>query len=141
MLWSNPLFLDIIEDEWKDVGMASARFGEKVLTITVTNAYPCYSVGIPAGIHYQGSVPAHVKEIIITAPPELDVWIEPLEGSPPLDEVQLHYLEEYFMYIWVHVIEIDDPDTGEPIIDPMQDTEYTFTIEIVLCQYNDPSQL
>jgi predicted ribosomally synthesized peptide with SipW-like signal peptide len=146
-VWSNPTFLEIIEEEWKEVAYCEAIFEEKVLTITVTNAYPGYICGIDAGIHYQGTVPAHIKNVTITAPPELEVWITPIHivnGTLVFSDMQemygyqLHYLEEYFMYIWVEVIEIDGPDIW---IDPMQDTTYEFTIEIELVQYNDPSQL
>lgn len=140
-VWSKPTFIPPWENEWKDIATIKVEVfpaDPDKAYITVKGAYPGYQAYIGLGIHYQGSVPAHIKSIDIDAPPELKVWIDPLDGSNPIG-YQLHYLDEYFFRVWVEVIEIDGPDG--PIVDPMQNTEYTFTVTIVLCQYNDPSQI
>lgn len=155
--WSVPGAPDFHwgSNQWKDVAEVTELYalpgsGPDLLDelyVTVANAYPGLEVWVHVGIHYIGSVPAHIRTpIVINDLPEVEVWYVPADtlapdGSIipgiPMEEVQLHSGNEYFF--WLHIKIIED-DLADPIIDPMQGHTYTFTVELPLIQYNDPVQ-
>jgi hypothetical protein len=131
-----PLIWDDNEDV-KDVGYIEDAYtdGSKKIVVIIDNAYPCYECWIKVGVHIMwDSIPGNISEIIINAPPELDVWVEPFDPLPPecptLYDVQLHECEELFMKVYCHVLEI------EGVVEPEQDTTYEFTVTFVMIQYN-----
>jgi len=121
----------------KDIGHVSARIigpPYDTIEITITDAYPCYEAYGPIGVHHIGSVPCIIEDIIIDAPPELEIWTSAYPGNPwPVIGWQLHGCEEVFFYLHVHVFE---DDTATPPILPLPDTTYTFTVTIKTIQYN-----
>ena len=97
-----------------------------LITATICNAYPGYEAWFRVGLHVcAGSMPGIVKEIIIKAPPELDVWVD-----PDWTGTQVHACHEYFFNVHVEVLEVE----GQ--IEPQQGATYTFTVTIVMTQYN-----
>lgn len=130
-----PLIWDDNE-EIKDVAniIDADTEGPKKIVVVIDNAYPCYECWIKVGVHIMwGSMPGIIKDIIIDAPPELDVWVEPYTLGQTIIGQQLHECQEFFMKVYCHVVEIE----GE--IEPEQGTTYTFTVTIVMAQYNAPT--
>lgn len=127
----------------KNVGQVSAEFiSPNKIEVTITNAYPCYEAWVAIGIHNTGissasCIPLIVKSITwADAPPELQIWISQCPPSPwPVVGYQLHYCQEIFFYLHVHVLE---DDTAKPPINPLPNTTYTFNVIILCVQYNMP---
>lgn len=120
----------------KDVGCTTVSRGEdkQSITVTITNAYPCYEVYVHFTVKNTGTIPVHFKGIYPQPPFEFDgvktwkaifhdgkitVW-----GWDGLDE-QLHPGDPGDYTIWIHV---EQPAE--------QLTTYTFTAEAVFTQYN-----
>lgn len=124
-------------EDVKDVACIEDAYteGPKKIVVVIENAYPCYECWIKVGVHIMwDSIPGNISEINIDAPPELDVWVEPFDPLPPdiptIYDVQLHECEEFFMKLYCHVVEIPG------VVEPLQDHTYTFTVTIVMIQYN-----
>jgi predicted ribosomally synthesized peptide with SipW-like signal peptide len=124
------------------------------LTIYAENVYPGYVGYLDWDMHWMGSVPAHVD----VERPVLPDWLEvscsiysgtypdypyPYPGYVSLDvfldwivESQWHECYDIFVCMKFEVIEIDDPDTGETIIGPPQDEQFSFDMVFNFYQYN-----
>jgi hypothetical protein len=74
------------EPPLKDVGEISCDIEGDTLTITVTNAYPCYKVGGEIDIENVGTVPAVLKKYKITLPEDVTYDYNPQRG-----EITLYY--------------------------------------------------
>jgi len=115
---SVEIYDDPNDEEW-DTSM-------DLIKIVIKNAYPGYEAWVHVGLHVVvGSMPGIVKEIIIDAPDELHVWVD-----PDWTGQQVHACHEYFFDVHVRVIEVE----GQ--IEPLQDTSYEFTVTIIMAQYN-----
>ena len=149
-VWSDPTQYRYWENEPKDVVLdEEIRYGVSqsddtfhTYFLSVGNnvdwngAYPGYKICIPAGIQWQGSVPAHIYDIQYSGVPNwLVITYVPIGDSGPFEDLQLHWGEEYFFYICLEVIEND----ADQIL-PQQLEVSDFEITFVLCQWNDPTQ-
>lgn len=116
-------YIDFVEI-YDDLNDESWDTSMDLIKIVIKNAYPGYEAWVRAGLHVcAGSMPGIVKEIIIDAPDELEVWV-----NPDLTGTQVHPCWEYFFNVHVKVIEDQ--------IEPQQGTTYEFTVTIVMAQYN-----
>jgi len=138
--------LSLPTDDWgdnevlKDIGHVTADFVGPfpgTIVITIDHAYPGYEAYVGIGVHNAGSVPCIIKDISWAgAPPELQIWTSQRPGSPwPVIGYVFPYCTEIFFYLHVKVFE---DDTAKPPINPLQDTTYSFTVNILLVQYNMP---
>jgi len=120
----------------KNIGIITATISKdfQTVTMTATNVYPSYAGWVWLDIHVMGTIPLIVQDVKITAPPELEVWVENLDfPGKPIIGMQIHPCHERGIKVWVHVFE---DDNAEPPIQPEQLTTYTFTVEFVLIQWN-----
>jgi len=150
------VILSLPADEWydnekiKDVGHVTASYeNDKLIKVTITNAYPSYEAWVKIGWHVLKHVspdPVHGRltaiNIDVNGLPddphdELEIWWESVITDPTKDGYvyitkQLTPCNEYFIWLHVHVLE------DEIAPDPLQDTTYTFTVTIIVSQYNKP---
>jgi len=104
----------------KDVGCTTVTWETQTITVTITNAYPCYYVYIHFTVHNDGTIPAKLQSITIKAPPELTVT-----GWNSIGE-QIDPCENRDNTIKVHVEQWAD-----------QGSTYTFTVEFYYVQWNE----
>jgi len=117
---SVEIYDDPNDEEW-DTSM-------DLIKIVIKNAYPGYEAWVHVGLHVVvGSMPGVVQKIIIDAPPELKVWVD-----PDWTGQQVHPCHEYFFDVHVRVIEVE----GQ--IEPLPAHTYSFTVTVVMAQYNAP---
>jgi hypothetical protein len=150
------VILSLPSGEWddnekiKDVGQVTASYeNDKLIKVTITNAYPSYEAWVKIGWHVLKHVspdPVHGRltaiNIDVNGLPddphdELEIWWESVITDPTKDGYvyigkQLTPCNEYFIWLHVHVLEDEIPP------DPLQDTTYTFTVTIIVSQYNMP---
>jgi len=74
------------DDELKDIGKITCSIEEDTLTITVTNAYPCYEVGGTIDIENAGTVPAVLTGYEIVPPDDVTY-----EYNSDTGEITLYY--------------------------------------------------
>jgi len=150
------VILSLPAGEWydnekiKDVGTVTASYeNSKLIEVTITNAYPGYEAWVKIGWHILKTPPPEPVHGRLTAinteveghpdtpTDELEIWWEPFITDPNSDGYvyigkQLTPCNEYF--IWLHVRVLED----EISPDPLQDTTYSFTVTIIISQYNMP---
>ena len=137
-------------EKTKNVGLVSCSFESlQLIKVTITNAYPGYEAWCKIGWHILKSPPPEPVHGRLTAinieveghqdtpTDELQIWWEPYITDPTSEgyvyiEKQLIPCNEYFIWLHVHVLE------DEIAPDPLQDTTYTFTVTIIVSQYNKP---
>ena len=95
----------------------------QTLVATIDNAYPYYYVDWELHVHNCGSLPVMIYEAVIDAPPELYVHMP--DGQLPR---KLHECEENVWSLIVYCRQPDDPNPGDPGVEP--DTQYQFTVTI-----------
>lgn len=122
------------------------------ITITVTDAYPCYEVWCPIDVHCIGSVPIHVWYTIDNAPAsdvvEVAVVYDPVvpslgadhfdlttgkDGVNPTSEnnpLKLHQCESAHALVYIHPKQPDPEATPDPIDGAQPGETYTFDITI-----------
>lgn len=134
----------------KDIGKVSCSFENlELIKVTITNAYPSYEAWCKIGWHILKSPPPEPVHGRLTAinieveghpdtpTDELEIWWEPFITDPKSDGYvyigkQLTPCSEYFIWLHVHVLE------DEIAPDPLPNTTYTFTVTIIVSQYNMP---
>ena len=104
----------------KNVASTSVAWTEQTVTITITNAYPCYYTYVHLTVHNCGTIPVKLQSITVSAPPELTVT-----GSNSIGE-QIEPCENRDNTIYIHV----EQSAGEL-------TTYTFTVEYYYVQWNE----
>ena len=120
----------------KDVGETIVTGLEtQTLVVTVNNAYPCYYNDLQVEFTYIGTVPARIQEINIIpdgwtvasayGADDGPIWIELVNGIG----AQLHEGDKSASSFTFHVEQCAE-----------QGHTYTFTVEIVLVQWNEYTQ-
>ena len=114
----------------KDVGCTTVTgIGTDTLTVTVTNAYPCYSSRVDYSITNTGTIPVVIQSIEVdenlAAPgiqdiPEIDVTITGIRVGDQIDPSQ-----EENGSIWIHVNQCAD-----------EEGTYEFTVTVLSVQWN-----
>lgn len=163
------LTLDTYYDvEGKNVGSVYAELGgaeeeadgelyNKLLTVSIKDAYPGYQAHIHWDMHWMGSVPAHVYVtgwedlpnwlqisvyVMSTSPAEDTEWAAYWDPNPGqsmpfaeflrlMEASQWHYCHDVHFCFQFDVIEND-----ELKIDPPQNAEITFGMQFNFYQYN-----
>jgi len=134
----------------KDVAKVKCSFESlELIKVTITNAYPSYHAWCKIGWHILKNPPpqpvhGRLTDIKIeveghpdTPTDELDIWWASVITDPTHEGYvsigkQLTPCEEYFIWLHIHILEDEIPP------DPLQDTTYTFTVTIIVSQYNKP---
>lgn len=107
----------------KDVASCSVELSAdtETMTVTIDNAYPCYTCVITYDIVNTGTIPVKIQSITVTNPDEVTVTIE----SPKVgDQIDAGHPEAGNLLI--HVEQAADPGAT-----------YTFSVEILLVQWNE----
>lgn len=104
----------------KDVASTTVTWTEQTVTITITNAYPCYYTYVHITVHNCGTIPVKLQSIPVSAPPELTVT-----GSDSIGE-QLEPCDNRDNTIYIHV----EQSAAEL-------ATYTFTVEYYYVQWNE----
>ncbi|MEM1556318.1 MAG: hypothetical protein QXR62_04155 [Candidatus Bathyarchaeia archaeon] len=111
------------EPEEKDVSGISCYVDENgVLVVTVSNAYPCIEYTCEFNVTNTGTIPVKVQSITIS-PEEMADWVT-VNGISVGDQIEPGETVECSLI--VHLT--NDADQGET---------YTFTVEILLVQWNE----
>jgi len=110
------------EPDEKDVSGICCDVIDGVLFVTVSNAYPCIEYTCEFNVTNTGSIPVKVQSIIIS-PEEMADWVT-VNGISVGDQIEPGETVECSLI--VHLT--NDADQGET---------YTFTVEILLVQWNE----
>lgn len=106
----------------------------KTLQVTVSNAYPYYYVDFQVHWHNCGTLPVMVTHFDITGDVddpstpgiiEGPLYVEFLNGFLP---EKMHPCDKYASSLIIWCRQADDPDPGDPGVEPSQ--TYTFTLTI-----------
>jgi len=83
----------------------TGKSGYTKMTITITNAYPCYKLTCTCKVSNTGTIPIDVLDPVITAPDEVDVsvWYEDLEGNVLSTPFQADTCSSWILKVVVHV--------------------------------------
>jgi len=122
--FSGPVFWD---EEAKDVGtceawLSATNQANDTLNILITNGYPSYWCFVAFDVHNTGSIPIHVHQPELAAPPEVTVLVDGCYAQ----DTQLHYSEQAWCQLKIHV------EQGAA-----QGASYTFGGTIFVHQYNE----
>jgi hypothetical protein len=104
----------------KDVASTTVTWTEQTVTITITNAYPCYYTYVHITAHNCGTIPVKLQSINVLAPAELTVT-----GSDSIGE-QLEPCDNRDNTIYIHV----EQSAAEL-------ATYKFTVEYYYVQWNE----
>jgi hypothetical protein len=121
---------------------------DDTMTITLTDAYPCYKVWVPVDVHCLGTVPikvwyefgvnnpaADVCEVSLIADPALsgtDVSLVPADSEA--NAIKLHQCETARALIYIHPVQPDEGPPSVPGAEPGVTYNFTITIHYVQAQ-------
>jgi len=107
----------------KDVASCTVEVSQdhQTITVTINNAYPSYSCDIDYDILNKGSIPVKIQSITINAPSEVTVEVTGISVGDQIDPDQLIHGD-----LHIHVEQT-----------AAQGATYTFTVDILLVQWNE----
>jgi hypothetical protein len=120
-------------EEAKDVSDIICRVqSPDLMTVDLINAYPSAEYYCLINIHSTGSIPIHIADVLIDRGnlPQgttIEILDDPQYGPPLACSTQLHEGEAAFGLLHIHLEN-----------DAVQNTQYSFTIQTAVNQYNEP---
>jgi hypothetical protein len=123
--FANVVCSDTGVDPGYDKDVASCNVGlsddKQTMTVTISNAYPCYSCKIRYDVVNTGTIPVKIKSITVTNPSEVSVTVTGIKVGDQID--------------------CGASEAGDLEIHVEQDAEqgatYTFSVTIYLVQWNE----
>jgi len=112
----------------KDVGSCSVCLSDEdeTMTVTINNAYPCYSCTIDFDLVNVGTIPVIIESVTIDNPNSNELTVTMTPSPDDLLGVQIDPDGSVHVSLYVHV---EQPAE--------QGSSYSFTITIVVVQWNE----
>lgn len=102
-----------------------------IMTVTITDAYPCITYTVNFDVHNSGTIAAHFNDFVVAPATWVTaqiITIGPAPNNQQITDVQLHPGQSWYGILNFHF----DNDDGFA-----EDTDYTFTVTLFGYQYNE----